>query len=436
MMRFSLIIYTSIFLLTHNNVFSQTSTKHSLIESPSIPSSNKFEPIKLENPKSVPYTPVVPTIKGNEGKQQAKDLLGELNQDVNKKSASSSVNNVITENYQHAVAQLQEMVFLNNNTFSITDAIFLTENTYFDQKLSLVWFTNIIKSKVELCKDIMRKEKLDSSNNLSKNYAIQKLFSEKIDHYDIKTKKVKSVTPFTYDFDDYKGDRQWENMFVSKLLFTGKGQCHSLPLMYLVLAEYLDAKAYLSLAPEHSYIQFYGKKGNAYNFETTNGKLVSDSWLMQSGFINTNAIHNKTYMDTLGRKKLIASLMTDLILGYIYKFGEDHFTDETSGKIKQLDPDNLNILMLEANKLTSSTMKMIRAVGSPPLEKLSEYPAIYQQYQHLLTLYNRIDDLGYQKMPEEAYQDWLKSVEKEKQQQENLEIRNHLLSEMKLQSLK
>lgn len=432
-MQFPLIVYSLIFLLAYNNVFSQISTKHTLMEGPPIPSSNKFQPIKLENHKSVSNTPAaVFTINVNEGKQQAGD---ELNEDFNKKPISSSVNKIITGNYQHALEQLQEMVFLNNNAFSITDAIYLTENTYFNQKLSLTWFNNAIKSKVELCKDIMRKEKLDSSNNLSKNYAIQKLFSDNIDHYDIKTKTVKTLTPFTYDFDDYKGDSQWEKMFVSKLLFTGKGQCHSLPLMYLVLAEHLGAKAYLSLAPEHYYIQFYGKKGNAYNFETTNGKLVSDSWLMQSGFINTNAIRNKTYMDTLGRKKLIASLMTDLLLGYIHKYGEDHFTTEISENIKQLDPDNLNVLMLEANKLTGSVMKMIRAAGSPPLDKLPEHPVIYQQYQHLLTLYNRIDDLGYQAMPEEAYQDWLKSVEMEKQRQEDLRIEGQLLFEMKLQSL-
>jgi len=62
------------------------------------------------------------------------------------------------------------------------------------------------------------------------------------------------------------------------------------PLLYLILAEQLKAKAALSLAPDHCYIQFPSNNGNFYNFETTQGKPVIDNAIMMSGFINSTAI--------------------------------------------------------------------------------------------------------------------------------------------------
>src|SRR5690606_40795390 len=66
-------------------------------------------------------------------------------------------------------------------------------------------------------------------------------------------------------------------------------QCHSLPLLYLILAEEMNAKAWMALAPQHAYIVFESDKG-LINFETTNGHLVDDEWIMKSGFISTNSI--------------------------------------------------------------------------------------------------------------------------------------------------
>ena len=122
------------------------------------------------------------------------------------------------------------------------------------------------------------------------------MFSQNNIYYDTKTKKEFVAKKIAYDFDDFDGEKDWTKMFVTKLLQTNSGQCHSLPLLYLCIAEQLHAKAYLSLAPNHSFIQYFDSKGERKNFETTNGNLVNIIWLMQSNAISSIALKNKTYL--------------------------------------------------------------------------------------------------------------------------------------------
>ncbi|MFY0255564.1 hypothetical protein ACDQ55_16595 [Chitinophaga sp. 30R24] len=343
---------------------------------------------------------------------QVQQALKELQTENKRDEVISSY--AITRSYWDALSVLESMLTLPDNTFSLIQAVYTVENAYLDQRIPFGTFRSLIKAKADLCKYIIRKEKLDSTDNLAKNYAIQKIFSDTVLYFDKKTNQLKKILPFRYDFEDYKGENHWENMFVSKLLYTGKGQCHSLPLVYLMLAEELGAKAYLSIAPEHSYIQFLDGNGKAYNFETTSDILVSNNWIMQSGFMNTSSIKQRTYMDTLDRKKLMAFIVMDLTMGYMQKFGFDDFVLQAMNKVKELHPQNLNALLLESNMITYQTMAMLKAAGNPPPQKLYQYPQIYDQYQKMLDIYNQIDDLGFQAMPPEAYQSWLNQLKRRK----------------------
>jgi hypothetical protein len=121
----------------------------------------------------------------------------------------------------------------------------------------------------------LKRENLNTKNNTALNYGIMKLYQQNNNYYDKKTKQSYSVKPFRYDFEDFRGEKDYTKMFTIKMLSTGKGQCHSMPLNYLMIAEQLGAKAYLSLAPQHSFIQFADNNNNMMSFETTNGNLVS-----------------------------------------------------------------------------------------------------------------------------------------------------------------
>jgi hypothetical protein len=74
--------------------------------------------------------------------------------------------------------------------------------------------------------------------------------------------------PFRYSFDDPLGKQDWSNMFVTKLLATHQGNCHSLAYLYKILADELGAKCWLALAPNHIYIKNYSEKNRMVQYRT------------------------------------------------------------------------------------------------------------------------------------------------------------------------
>src|SRR5690606_22632601 len=111
-------------------------------------------------------------------------------------------------------------------------------------------FNSIVNQTGDFLREKMDELGYDKESNLAKNFMLFQFFSDTLE---IKSRDLKHL-PLEYDFEDYMGINDWSKMFVSKLLETGKGQCNSLPRLYLILAEEIGAEAFLSLSPNHSYI--------------------------------------------------------------------------------------------------------------------------------------------------------------------------------------
>ena len=332
-----------------------------------------------------------------------------------------------TKAYQEAFKTFNKF---NPDSFSISKAVFTVENAFLGNKYGYESFEKALKQRAELVKQILKRENLNTKNNTALNYGIMKLYQQNNNYYDKKTKQTYSVKPFRYDFEDFRGEKDYSKMFTTKMLSSGKGQCHSMPLTYLMIAEQLGAKANLSLAPQHSFIQFTDNNNNLMNFETTNGNLVSPNWLQQSGFINANALKSKTYLDTLNQRQLYAQCLSDLLLGYMDKFGYDDFVEQMRQRILQVNPNNTTANVIDANIKTQIALQKINAAGRPKEADLPKFPEVYQAYLAMQAAYDKVDGLGYQDMPKEAYQKWLKSIDQAKKKQENKEVQERLRREI------
>jgi hypothetical protein len=210
------------------------------------------------------------------------------------------------------------------------------------------------------------------------------------------------------------GETDWTKMFVEKLLRTKSGNCHSLPLLYKILADELQLEAFVSFAPNHSYIQHRDRKGAWFNLEMTNRRYVSESFLMASGYIKAPALKNRIYLDTLSLRQTVAHCLVDLAQGYAWKFGPDAFVSRCCQLALRYYPNNIHALMAQANVYSLQFRREVRQAGSPPVEQLPNYPPLYALYQRRNALYDEIERLGYIPMPQAQYQAWLKSIEQEK----------------------
>ena len=364
----------------------------------------------------------------NEGQRKKEALYSQLMED----DMFRANEEWLAKSYSYRMA-FNDLTKCNPDSFSLTRAQYDVENSYLDNRFSYTQFLNGVKLRADLVRQILKREGL-KANNLTINYCIQKLYQQTNLYYDSVKKRAISVPPFKYDFEDFRGDKDLTNLFTSKLLTTFKGQCSSMPRLYLMIAEQLGAKAWLSLAPLHSYIQFEGKDGALRSFETTNGYLVSPQWMINSGFINTKAIKNRSYLDTLSHRQLFSQLLVDLLWNYLRNFPYDDFAEAIKQKALQVDPGNMRALIIDANHKKQIALQKIIAAGRPMPNDLPKYPAAYQAYLQSMDAFRKVDELGYQNMPPDAYQRWLQSIEQEKQKQAIKEIRAKMQRE--IQSLK
>jgi hypothetical protein len=206
---------------------------------------------------------------------------------------------------------------------SFKKAVFLVENAAYEDDIPMSIFESDIQQLVDMIELVKGNSKLiytdTDSSKIQTFGAIFKVMTDTT--YVYHEGKILINEPFTYDFSDVFGHENWANMFVTKLLATKKGNCHSLPYLYKILAEELGETAHLALAPNHIYIKHYSQKTGWYNTELTSASFPIDAWLMASGYIHMDAIRNEVYMDTLSQKESLALTLLDLAQGYERKFG-------------------------------------------------------------------------------------------------------------------
>jgi hypothetical protein len=321
-----------------------------------------------------------------------------------------------TDYYRKALDTISRML-RTEYPLNLRQAVFLTENAYYGKPVYFDWFSFSINEYTNLIKKAVVQKGYDWHNPTAKKWGIQHFLSDTIRLKDEAGKVVLTNLPFSYDFNDSWGKEDWTQQFVSKLTNQHKGQCHSMPLLYLILAEALEVEAWLSCSPSHTFIKVKDKKGNLLNYETTNGHYTTDVWIQSSGFIKAEALRSKIYMDTMSKKEVIATCLADLAKGYIHKYGFDPFVLECTQTALKYSPNNVYALQIQADYQTYLFSFVINQLGRPPVATLPNYPQAYELYQKMHQSYEKLDAIGYEAMPEDIYAAWLKSFEAMKNKQ-------------------
>jgi len=303
--------------------------------------------------------------------------------------------------YQNAFNSVDSML-TESKSKNFQKAVFITENAYFDNQLDKTTFDNAVKFNVSICRGIIASGNIEyPEKDKEKATAQCAVFVFMTDSIPIATNNGTIIhAPFTYNFDDFAGQKDWSHMFVSTLMQTKKGNCHSLPYLYKMIMDELGQPAYLSLAPNHIYIKAQNKRVGWYNIELTCGDFPTDAWLTASGYIHTDALRNGIYMDTISTKQSISLCLVDLAQGYQAKFGiqDGSFILKCCDTALTNFPKYINAMLLKAETLTALYKQSDK--DSEQGKKL---------FAQMNEIYTTIHQLGYRKMPQGMYLNWLKS---------------------------
>lgn len=321
--------------------------------------------------------------------------------------------------YEAAYQALTEMLD-GRRPVSLPAAVFIVENSYTNGALNYDAFKAQLDELAGICRSLAG---LDSSST-ARFMAIHRLMTDTV-QVSYAGKVVSRHLPYCYDFEDFRGEQDYSKMFVTKLLLTNTGQCHSLPLLYKMLADRLGVKTYLSMSPNHSFISVKDGRGTLYRYETTNGYFTTDAFYMSSDYIKVGALKQRTYLDTLTLRENIACQVLDLAGGYEHYYGYDGFVEKCANLALKYYPQSMTGRILAHNVALTRFIKLWKAAGQPSPEVARTLPQLKPYMVEVERWNQALTDVGFEEMPKEKYNHWLHALEQERARQTSQQAAAH-----------
>lgn len=314
--------------------------------------------------------------------------------------------------YEAAYQALAEMLD-GRRTVSLPLAVFVVENSYAAGELNYTAFKADLDELATICRSLGGTD----ASSAARFMALHRLMTDTV-RVSYAGKVVSKHLPYRYDFTDFWGKEDYSKMFVTKLLRTNSGQCHSLPLLYKMLADQLGVKTYISMAPNHTYIQVLDDRGELYSYETTNHRFVTDSYYMSTGYVKAAALKNRSYLDTLTTKEVLASRLFDLGLCYEHRYGLDDFVRKCGLLGLRYYPQSVVGRMSVHNAALAKFTKAWAAAGKPTEEQARRNPALQPLWADVAKWAQAVREVGHEDMPPDQYARWLNATNQEQTRQD------------------
>lgn len=220
--------------------------------------------------------------------------------------------------------------------------------------------------------------------------------------------------PFSYDLDDPLG-KNIRNKLIPTYLARRKGQCVSMPILFVILGQKLGLPVTLATAPNHLLVK-YGDEdsGQWLNVEATAGGFKHDSSYERELHISPKAIENQIYLRPLTRREAVATMM--LTLMEFHDQRQESMPNFTlADLVLEIDPKNVAAMATKANAF----YWVIEQRYSSKYPLASQIPANEQQDYVSLSEQNlwwgeAAEALGYTEWTPEQRGDYLKTIQREK----------------------
>jgi regulator of sirC expression with transglutaminase-like and TPR domain len=118
---------------------------------------------------------------------------------------------------------------------------------------------------------------------------------------------------FSYDLSDPLGTKA-NSRLLSTYVRTRKGNCVSMPTLFLIVADRLGLKVRLAAAPLHLFVRYTDPAGADHNLEATSGgHKARDEWYRQQLPMTDRAVESGIYMRTLSRRETVAAMALSVL---------------------------------------------------------------------------------------------------------------------------
>lgn len=229
---------------------------------------------------------------------------------------------------------------------------------------------------------------------------------------------------FQYDLTDPLA-HEIRNKLLSSYITTKKGNCVTMPLLFVILGQRLGIDVTLTNAPKHLLVKFNSTEyGRWINLEATSGaNPARDVWIRQQfPTITDDSISNGVYLQPLSKKETVAE-MTEALADY-------HFKRQEYDKAIAVSRVALEYYPKDVGAMTLSGVAYLRLLHQHFLDKYPSPDVIpnnergYYQYlaQNNEEWFSKAQALGWREPTKEEDDEYLQDVDRARQRKAQMNM--------------
>lgn len=342
-----------------------------------------------------------------------------LQQDMQKRQVAKQQQHYRTNDWQPDISgyvaarnTLLDML-QGRRPLSLKDAYYAAEQAHGDLHLGREEYNDLLQENAHFIRQWLQENGMDIHDPEALHYGIQQFMTDTltvtVNDPEFGGRQTLNHVPYYYDYIDYQGTEDRRNYFITKTLATGTGQCHTLPVTYLLLAEALGADVFLSYNPQHSFVRFQNNSGMWVNYETTIGRFIPDQFYLDEMPMMAVAHQNGLYVNQLSKQQVVATVLLDLAVSFI---GEHWVADGSfiqscvDGAMTQF-PNRLFINTaghyVNRKMLSAQFNDAALKYNITHFSQVQQYPEVQRAYDLLQEYLAEVQRLGVNAYPEAEY---------------------------------
>lgn len=290
--------------------------------------------------------------------------------------------------YEQAYQMIEDML-VGKRSVSLKDAEFAIENAFLAGHANKQAYDYTIAAIVNnVLRDAAILRPKMPSDATAKNLALTLFFSE--------DRESNNYQHYTYDLQSLFNDGGLVGGLVLSLLQTGKGTCRSLPYLYKIIAQEIEAPSYIACAPMHFYIKHQDNHGNWWCYETTRYNYLPEEYIFKLNHVSSEGVRTGLYAKPLTDKETLCLYLYDLC--HFYEKQTGFYSNAFVRKCYTLGlryfPTS-TLRALEINDVKYQIDKELWLLGGRNESDYSRFPELNKRYQSLQHLRKNYDALGH-----------------------------------------
>ena len=222
--------------------------------------------------------------------------------------------------------------------------------------------------------------------------------------------------PFQYDLDDPFG-ANIRNKLLPTYLATHKGNCISMPMLFIILGQKLGVDVTASTAPNHVFVKYRDDEGKLYTLETTSGAgFTRDVWMRQQYPMTDEALASGIYMRALTKKETVV-VMVGTLLEFYGQQGLQPQRIALSNLALEYDPKDVPAILHQHSAYLWFKNLTINQYLTPDDMPADKRAMAMELEANLRTLYERAYALGWRPLDQAAEDSYRQRVMRAKSAQ-------------------